>query len=124
MAVIEPAWSYWSGAFFAQILLPFSIDVLFTVGLSIVTEVFSDDNQALAGAVFNVAAQFGNALGLAAMQAVSTSVMNRHADAESSGALLDGYRASFWTAFALVLICSLVGGFGLRGARKVGLKQG
>jgi hypothetical protein len=65
MAIINPSWSYWIGAFFAQILLPFSIDVLFTVGLIIVTEVFPEKNQSLAGAVFNTAAQFGNALGLA-----------------------------------------------------------
>ncbi|RKK70542.1 hypothetical protein BFJ71_g17665, partial [Fusarium oxysporum] len=71
MAVINPSWSYWVGAFFAQILLPFSIDVLFTVGLIIVTEVFPEKNQSVAGAVFNTAAQFGNALGLAIVQVVS-----------------------------------------------------
>ncbi|RKK47102.1 hypothetical protein BFJ69_g18193, partial [Fusarium oxysporum] len=94
MAVINPSWSYWVGAFFAQILLPFSIDVLFTVGLIIVTEVFPEKNQSVAGAVFNTAAQFGNALGLAIVQVVSAAVTNQKINPKSPEALLEGYRAS------------------------------
>ncbi|KAK2923220.1 Major facilitator superfamily [Fusarium oxysporum f. sp. vasinfectum] len=99
MAVINPSWSYWVGAFFAQILLPFSIDVLFTVGLIIVTEVFPEKNQSVAGAVFNTAAQFGNALGLAIVQVVSAAVTNQKINPKSPEAHLEGYRASFWTLF-------------------------
>ncbi|KAH7203063.1 major facilitator superfamily domain-containing protein [Fusarium oxysporum] len=89
MAVINPSWSYWVGAFFAQILLPFSIDVLFTVGLIIVTEVFPEKNQSVAGAVFNTAAQFGNALGLAIVQVVSAAVTNQKINPKSPEALLE-----------------------------------
>ncbi|EGU76495.1 hypothetical protein FOXB_12995 [Fusarium oxysporum f. sp. conglutinans Fo5176] len=116
MAVINPSWSYWVGAFFAQILLPFSIDVLFTVGLIIVTEVFPEKNQSVAGAVFNTAAQFGNALGLAIVQVVSAAVTNQKINPKSPEARLEGYRASFWTLFALMLVCVLVGALGLRKA--------
>ncbi|KAH7191070.1 major facilitator superfamily domain-containing protein [Fusarium oxysporum] len=116
MAVINPSWSYWVGAFFAQILLPFSIDVLFTVGLIIVTEVFPEKNQSVAGAVFNTAAQFGNALGLAIVQVVSAAVTNQKINPKSPEALLEGYRASFWTLFSLMLVCVLVAALGLRGA--------
>ncbi|KAF5721634.1 antiseptic resistance [Fusarium mundagurra] len=123
MAMINPSWSYWVGAFFAQILLPFSIDVLFTVGLIIVTEVFPEKNQSLAGAVFNTAAQFGNALGLAMVQVVSVGVTNRNISPKSPEARLEGYRASFWTLFALMLVCVLVGALGLRRAGKVGSKR-
>ncbi|RKK08483.1 hypothetical protein BFJ65_g17145 [Fusarium oxysporum f. sp. cepae] len=123
MAVINPSWSYWVGAFFAQILLPFSIDVLFTVGLIIVTEVFPEKNQSVAGAVFNTAAQFGNALGLAIVQVVSAAVTNQKINPKSPEARLEGYRASFWTLFALMLVCVLVGALGLRKAGKVGSKR-
>ncbi|TVY62612.1 Drug resistance protein [Fusarium oxysporum f. sp. cubense] len=123
MAVINPSWSYWVGAFFAQILLPFSIDVLFTVGLIIVTEIFPEKNQSVAGAVFNTAAQFGNALGLAIVQVVSAAVTNQKINPKSPEALLEGYRASFWTLFSLMLVCVLVAALGLRGAGKVGSKR-
>ncbi|KAJ0125795.1 hypothetical protein HZ326_31103 [Fusarium oxysporum f. sp. albedinis] len=123
MAMINPSWSYWVGAFFAQILLPFSIDVLFTVGLIIVTEVFPEKSQSLAGAVFNTAAQFGNALGLAIVQVVSAAVTNQKINPTSPEALLEGYRACFWTLFALMLVCVLVGALGLRRAGKVGSKR-
>ncbi|KAK2922557.1 Major facilitator superfamily [Fusarium oxysporum f. sp. vasinfectum] len=123
MAMINPSWSYWVGAFFAQILLPFSIDVLFTVGLIIVTEVFPEKNQSVAGAVFNTAAQFGNALGLAIVQVVSAAVTNQKINPKSPEARLEGYRASFWTLFALMLVCVLVGALGLRKAGKVGSKR-
>ncbi|EMT69269.1 Antiseptic resistance protein [Fusarium odoratissimum] len=123
MAVINPSWSYWVGAFFAQILLPFSIDVLFTVGLIIVTEVFPEKNQSVAGAVFNTAAQFGNALGLAIVQVVSAAVTNQKINPKSPEALLEGYRASFWTLFSLMLVCVLVAALGLQKAGKVGSKR-
>lgn len=123
MALIQPHWSYWSSAFFAQLLTPFSVDVLYTVGLIIVTEVFPEDKQALAGAVFNTAGQFGNAIGLAIMQVVSTLVTKQHVGMKPSEALLEGYRASFWTMFAFMIVCAIVGGIGLRKAGRVGLKQ-
>jgi MFS family permease len=123
MALIDPAWTYWTAAFFAQVLMPFSVDVLFTVGLIVVTETFSEDKQAVAGSVFNAASQFGNAMGLAVMQVISTLVSKQHAGSKSAEALLQGYRASFWAMFSCMVLCALIGGVGLRKAGKVGLKQ-
>ncbi|RSM04041.1 hypothetical protein CEP52_007053 [Fusarium oligoseptatum] len=96
MAVIDPSWPYWSNAFIAQILQPLSCDALFTVGLIIITDVFPEDTQALAGAVFNTAAQFGSALGLAILQVISTQV-TKESDKKEVVGLMEGYRASFWT---------------------------
>jgi hypothetical protein len=123
MALAHPRSSYWIGPFFAQLLLPFSVDVLFTVGLIIVSESFSEDRQSFAGAVFNTAGQFGNALGLAIMQVVSASVTKRMADSNSTEAALEGYRVCFWVSFALMIVCVFVGGFGLRRVGKIGLKD-
>lgn len=123
MALAQPKSSYWVGPFFAQLLLPFSIDVLFTVGLLIISEGFPEDRQSFAGALFNTAAQLGNALGLAIMQVVSTAVTKRTATSDSTDAILEGYRACFWFDFALMLVSVVVGGFGLRRAGKIGLKH-
>jgi Na+-driven multidrug efflux pump len=123
MALTNPEWTYWTTAFLAQVLMPVSIDVLFTVGLIIVTETFPEEKQAIAGSVFNAASQFGNAMGLAIMQAVSTLVAKRHSGMNDAEALLDGYKASFWTMFAFMILCASIGGIGLRKAGKVGLKR-
>lgn len=123
MAVIQPSWPYWGNAFIAQILMPISADVLFTVGLIIVTDIFPEDRQALAGGVFNTAAQLGNAFGLAIMQVVSTLVTRDHGHLKPVKALMEGYRACFWTMFAIMLSCAVIGGVGLRKRGKIGLKS-
>ncbi|KAJ0129609.1 Transposable element Tc3 transposase, partial [Fusarium oxysporum f. sp. albedinis] len=75
--------------------------------------------QAVAGAVFNTAAQLGNTMGLAAMQIISTWVTKQQEKVKSpTQALMEGYRATFWTMLALLLICTIVGASGLRKAGK------
>ncbi|KAM5344200.1 hypothetical protein ACJ41O_012737 [Fusarium nematophilum] len=123
MAVIQPQWPYWANAFVAQLLMPISCDVLFTVGLIVITDIFPEDKQSVAGAVFNTATQFGNAFGLAIMQVVSTLVAKDHDGMRPSQALMEGYRASFWTMFGFMISCVVVGGVGLRKTGKIGLKQ-
>lgn len=125
MAVINPTWTYWANAFVAQLLQPISADALFTVGLIVITNVFPDDTQALAGAVFNTSAQFGSALGMAVLQVISTVVSEQRENAGEGEkeALMVGYRASFWTMFGLMVVCTAVGFLGLRRSGRVGLKR-
>lgn len=124
MAVIQPSYPYWTNAFFAQILMPVACDVLFTVGLIIITDIFPEDKQAVAGAVYNTAAQFGCSFGLAVMQVVSTLVTKENENRmKPVKALMEGYRASFWTMFAFSLTCVIIGGVGLRKKGKIGLKS-
>ncbi|KAL1848929.1 hypothetical protein Daus18300_013438 [Diaporthe australafricana] len=124
MALVQPQWPYWYNAFFAQILMPISGDVLFTVGLIVVSNVFTEDTQSLAGAVFNTAAQFGTSLGLTVMQVVSTlTAKGQSGVAGSPEKLMAGYRATFWTMFALMVSCACISTFGLRRAGKVGAKR-
>ena len=122
MALYRPEWTYWANAFVAQLLMPISPDILFTVGLIIVSDAFPEGTQSLAGAVFNTASQFGSALGLAVLQIVS-SVVGHGQGNKDKGSLLDGYRASFWTMFAFMILCVALPGIGLRGAGRVGLKR-
>lgn len=127
MAVINVQWPYWYDAFFAQLLAPLSADILFTVALLVISDVFPPRTQALAGAVFNTVSQFGNSLGLTIM-AVISSVATKHAASSNGGddspaALLTGYRAGFWAAFAWMMFAFFIGAFGLRRIGKVGVKR-
>ncbi|KAI0177007.1 major facilitator superfamily domain-containing protein [Pestalotiopsis sp. NC0098] len=125
MALIQPAWPYWYDAFFAQILAPLSTDILFTVGLLVVSDVFPAHMQALSGAVFNTCAQLGTAIGLTVTSVISASVTaaSRDPDKASPGALMEGYRAVFWTMFAWMVVVCLVSALGLRRVGGVGVKR-
>jgi MFS family permease len=125
MALINPQWSYWKGAFFAQLLAPLGGDVLFTIGLIVVSEGFPEKDQALAGAVFNTVAYFGLSLGINVMQVVSLLVTEgtQYHNKSSPSALLEGYQASFWTMFALTMACAVICVLGLRNIGKIGLKR-
>jgi hypothetical protein len=125
MALISAHWPYWYAAFPAQLLSPLSCDILFTIGLLAVSEEFPAHTQALAGAVFNTAAQFGSSLGLTLLAVVSASVTKNKEDHGISmdEGLLAGYRAGFWTAFASMGFACLIGGFGLRQMGRVGVKN-
>lgn len=137
MALVNPSWSYWYLEFWAQIFAPMSGDVLFTVGLIIVSDNFPEETQALAGAVYNTVAQFGMSLGVGLSQVVALSVMGSDAqdgmghsggndgayEEAGEGAMLKGYRAGFWAMFASMILCGLIAVVGLRNAGKVGLKR-
>ncbi|CZR49678.1 uncharacterized protein FPRO_14843 [Fusarium proliferatum ET1] len=123
MALIQPEWPYWKCAFPAQILMPFSVDVLFTISLIVITDVFPNEKQAVAGAVFNTAGQLGNTMGLAAMQVISTRVTRQVRVNSAAQAIIEGYRATFWAMLTLLLICTIVGAAGLRHAGRVGSKH-
>lgn len=90
--------------------------MLFCVGLIVISQVFPEDTKALAGAVFNTVAQFGTALGLAAIGIIADSVTEKspYEDKKSGEALFEGYKAAFWSAFALTLTIAVVAVVGLR----------
>lgn len=146
MALNRPDWPYWYAAFPAQMLQPVGIsvtshslqmstvnanrkqmsaDVLFSVGIIVVSEVFPDDTQALAGSVFNTAGQFGISIGLALIGIVSETFTQRspHPDKKGPAALADGYRAAFWTAFGWMLLICVVALMSLRKVERVGVKR-
>lgn len=102
-----------------------SADVLFCVGLVVMTEVFPDDTQALGGAVFNTAGQFGTSIGLALVSVVADNFTQKspYPNKMSAEALLAGYRAGFWTTFGWMLLVCVIALVGLRKVGKVGLKR-
>jgi nitrate/nitrite transporter NarK len=132
MALVNPNWKYYYLELWAQMLAPLGTNVLFTVGLIIVSDNFPERTQALAGAVFSTAAQFGTSLGVGVCQVVALGVMgsdvNSSSDANSATSddaseMLRGYRASFWTMFASMVCCVLIAIVGLRRTGKVGVKK-
>lgn len=89
MATAQPSWSYWANTFVAQLLQPVNCNALFTVGLIIITDIFPEDTKALAGAVFNTAAQFGTAFVFAILQS-SVVTGNNEVNEDKITALLAG----------------------------------
>ncbi|KAK3323114.1 integral membrane protein [Cercophora scortea] len=116
MALIDPSWPYWYAAFPAQILLPLSVDVLFCVGVIVISQEFPENTKALAGAVFSTMAQFGVSVGLATVGIIADSVTQAsgYEDKASISALFQGYKAAFWAAFGLTLLIALITVVGLR----------
>lgn len=108
-----------------QILTPLSCDILFTVGLLVVSDVFPTHMQALSGAVFNTCAQLGTAIGLTVTSLIATSVTNASPDADKSSpnALMAGYRAVFWTMFAAMAMTCVLSVLGLRTVKQLGVKR-
>ncbi|KAK7977068.1 major facilitator superfamily domain-containing protein [Apiospora saccharicola] len=115
MALIQPSWIYWQGAFIAMLLIPLHPDVLFTVSSLIISKAYPGKSQSLAGAVFNAISQVGNSVGLAVTAAISSSVtQHRSADEADEEKLLAGYHAAFWTMFASMVVVVFVSFFGLK----------
>ncbi|MER5935090.1 MFS transporter [Streptomyces sp. NPDC002054] len=71
----------------------------------VATEGVAEEDQGLAGGLLYTAFQFGAALGLSAVTAVSAAV---------PGSTLDGYRAGLFVPFAAVLLAAAVSAAGLR----------
>ncbi|KAK4663760.1 uncharacterized protein QC763_503090 [Podospora pseudopauciseta] len=125
MALVRTDQVYWENAFVAQILSPISCDLLFTVGLLIISDVFPKHMQALGGAVFNTCAQLGVAIGLSVTQVVASSVTNNSQfdNKSSPEALMEGYRVAFWIMFGwMVFVCGVCA-VGLRRVGAIGVKR-
>lgn len=77
------------------------------------TEGIAEEEQGLAGGLLYTAFQFGAALGLSAVSAVSVAATHE----ESPAALLDGYRAGLVVPFVAAVLAAFISGFGLRTRR-------
>ncbi len=96
--------------------------VLFTVANLVISNAYPADVQSLAGGVLNEVGQFGNSVGLAVTAAIAAST-TEHSSSDPIDALLQGYRAAFWTIFAATVAVVFLTFFGLRKAGLVGKKD-
>ncbi|KAL9037342.1 MAG: hypothetical protein Q9214_005744 [Letrouitia sp. 1 TL-2023] len=145
MAVIHVDWSWWLAGFWVNLLLPISVDgkfphrvssllalsfdrfptVNYTVANLLITNIFPKETQALAGAVYQMMSQLGISIGIAVLAVISNTVIDRSLvlDRESPKALMQGFRAVFWTCFAMMVSSTLVGMWGLRGWKEIGTTE-
>lgn len=146
MATVGVGGNYWFAPFWAMVLSPVNPDgkshpvscgrpgrsvqsrltisaVLFTVSNLVISREFPPELQSLAGGVFNEVSQFGNSVGLAITAAIAASVTEHASIEDRAHALMEGYRAAFWTIFASCATVTVVVWFGLRKAGVVGKKD-
>ncbi|KAK0388333.1 hypothetical protein NLU13_4578 [Sarocladium strictum] len=123
MATIDVGENYWFAPFWALFLSPINPDVLFTASNLVISEAFPSDMQSLAGGVFNEVAQFGNSVGLAVTAAIAASVTESSPKGDGRDALMEGYRAAFWTIFAATAVVVVISFWGFRKAGTVGKKD-
>jgi len=125
MAFAEPHSGYWGFGFVANLLNPLGADSLFTISNLLITSVFPNKTQGLAGGVFNTVSQIGKSVGLALVAVIASSVTHKSAyiDKSSPDALMAGYSASFFFCFALSVTTLVLALWGLRRIGKVGHKR-
>lgn len=81
---------YWAVEFPAQVLLPWGIDFAIGLGNILVSNLVTNDEQSVGGALFQTSAQVGAALGICLSALVASQVAAMKED------LLTGIRAAFW----------------------------
>jgi fucose permease len=125
MAFATPTSPYWSHAFLANLFNPIGADSLFTIANLLITSVFPSKTQALAGGVFNTISQIGKSVGLALVAVIAASVTAKsdYTNKQSPKALLEGYIATFWFCFGLILLTIAISLWGLRRVGNVGHKR-
>ncbi|MFC5146742.1 MFS transporter [Streptomyces aureoversilis] len=104
-------WSY-PAMFPTMILLGLAFALAYGPLTIVATEGIDEGEQGLAGGLLYTSFQFGAALGLSAVTAVSTAAGG---DGRSPGALLDGYHAALLVPLGAALVAAVVSAFGLRG---------
>ncbi|MFF4323253.1 MFS transporter [Streptomyces sp. NPDC001568] len=105
-------WSY-AAMFPSLIVLGLAFSLAYGPLTIVATEGIAEEEQGLAGGLLYTAFQFGAALGLSAVTAVSVAATH----AETPGALLDGYRAGLLVPFVAAVVAAVISAFGLRTRR-------
>lgn len=128
MALINPHWIYWEGAFPAIILNTIGADASFTISNLLITSSFPADTQALAGGVFNTVSQLGNAVGMTLATLIAETVTHKadksvEEENQGSDALMKGYRAAYWFFFGMLATAFCVSVVGLHRVGVVGSKS-
>lgn len=94
--------------------------MIFSVSNLLISDAFPAEIQSVAGSVFNSLAQFGNSVGLAVTATIAASVTEHSNTKDNTEALMEGFRAAFWTVFASTAIVLVVCLVGLRNTGTIG----
>lgn len=106
--------SYWAMEFIACCCLPFGADMTVAVGSILMSNMSGDDEQSVAGALFQTSVQIGQALGTCVTSLIVSEVQT------NTGDLLQGIRAAFYFCSAFPWAIAIFAFFGLR---KIGLAK-
>jgi len=126
-AVIQVNAPYWAFGFPSTVLVVWGADFIFATGALFVSHVAHEDEQSVAGGIYQTCSQLGTAFGLA----VTTIVYDRTSTQASfengtatavPQAQLKGYRAAQWTAFAFAMCAFAISITCFRGVGVVGGK--
>ncbi|WWC69716.1 uncharacterized protein I206_103659 [Kwoniella pini CBS 10737] len=85
----SPNTIYWKNEFFSAILQPFGGDLTIPIGSIIISNLVEDDEQSVAGALFQISLQIAGCLDLCISSIILTQV-------ESIHGLLKGLQIAFW----------------------------
>lgn len=114
MATAYPETSYWLRAFPALILIVSGFDIVWnTLSISVVSLV-PPHSRSLAGGVFNTAAQFGIAIGLAIDGVIVSAIIGDRQTGPTVYA--EAYRAAFWTSVAVIVATGVIVAAFVRGS--------
>ncbi|CAD6589695.1 MAG: hypothetical protein TREMPRED_005476 [Tremellales sp. Tagirdzhanova-0007] len=105
---VEPAGTnYWACEFIGLLILPFGIDYAVGIGNILVSNLVSEDEQSVGGALFQTGNQIGAALGICIASLVSSQRTAATHD------LLTGLRSAYWmlAAFAWTVPLIVIVGF-------------
>ncbi|WP_330242470.1 MFS transporter [Streptomyces sp. NBC_00525] len=102
-------WSY-AAMFPSLIVLGLAFSLAYGPLTIVATEGVAEEEQGLAGGLLYTAFQFGAAIGLSAVTAVSVAATRT----DTPAGLLDGYRAGLLVPFAAAVVAAAVSAFGLR----------
>ncbi|MFE7622527.1 MFS transporter [Streptomyces sp. NPDC057509] len=105
-------WSY-AAMFPGLLILGLAFSLAYGPLTIVATDGIAEEEQGLAGGLLYTAFQFGAALGLSAVTAVSVAATH----GRSTAALLDGYRAGLLVPFAAAVLAASISAFGLRTRR-------
>ncbi|WRT66881.1 uncharacterized protein IL334_003844 [Kwoniella shivajii] len=113
-AVAPVDMTYWACEFLSNVFTPFGADFTVGVGSVLMSNLVNEDEQALAGALFQTALQIASTVGVCVASLVQTAVTAQ------TGSLHTGLRDSFWLMAGFSWLSAIIAAITLR---KVGLAK-
>ncbi|WWD15702.1 hypothetical protein CI109_100124 [Kwoniella shandongensis] len=106
---IEPLGrTYWANEFVSNIMTPFGADFTVGIGSVLISNLVVEDEQSLAGALFQTSLQIASTVGVCLCSLIQTVVSNQ------TGSLLQGLRITFWIMAGFSWLSMIIAGVTLR----------
>ncbi|WVQ78178.1 hypothetical protein IAT38_000261 [Cryptococcus sp. DSM 104549] len=103
--------TYWANEFVSCIMNPFGADFTVGIGSVLISNLVGEDQQSLAGALFQTALQIASTVGVCICSLLQTVVT------EQKGSLLTGLRDTFWMMAGFSWLSAIIAAITLRKVR-------